>query len=412
MELCATADSRKLPCPAKFDTLHRKVPRMLSLLLPVIYLAFISLGLPDSLLGSAWPEMYQLMGMPISAAGIVTMIISACTIISSLLSDRLNRRLGTGVVVTVSVALTVVGMFGFSFAGTFPVLCAFAVPYGLGAGAIDAALNNYVALHYSSRQMSWLHCFWGVGTIISPYIMSHAISSGKGLSMGYRTVGFIQLGVLAVLLLALPLWKKVSAESKSIQENGNNETGSTGGKSFGVAHALKIRGIIFMLIGFLAFEAIEATVMLWASSFLFQTRGITEEKAAAFGSLFFIGITAGRFLSGFVSDRIGDRNMIRIGLAVVTVGIGVIALPIGGTVLPVIGFVLLGLGCAPVYPSIIHSTPFHFGKENSQSVIGIQMAFAYIGTTFSVSSPPMCRSVFSPRFFCSFSFYLPSCWNA
>ncbi len=354
---------------------------MLSLLLPVIYLAFISLGLPDSLLGSAWPEMYQLMGMPISAAGIVTMIISACTIISSLLSDRINRRFGTGVVVTVSVAMTVAGMFGFSFAGTFPVLCAFAVPYGLGAGAIDAALNNYVALHYSSRQMSWLHCFWGVGTIISPYIMSHAIASGKGWAMGYRIVGFIQVGVLAVLLLALPLWKKVSAESGSIQESGGNTTTSPDSKSFGVAHALKIPGVIFMLLGFLGSGVIESTIMLWASSFLFQTRGITEEKAAAFGSLYFIGITAGRFLSGFVSDRIGDRNMIRIGLSIVAVGIGVIALPFGGTLLPVFGFILLGIGCAPVYPSIIHSTPFHFGKENSQSVIGIQMAFSYIGSS-------------------------------
>ena len=354
---------------------------MLSLLLPVIYLAFISLGLPDSLLGSAWPEMYQLMGMPISAAGIVTMIISAFTIISSLLSDRINRRFGTGVVVTVSVAMTVAGMFGFSFAGTFPVLCAFAVPYGLGAGAIDAALNNYVALHYSSRQMSWLHCFWGVGTIISPYIMSYAIASGKGWAMGYRIVGFIQVGVLAVLLLALPLWKKVSAESGSIQESGGNTTTSPDGKSFGVAHALKIPGVIFMLLGFLGSGVIESTIMLWASSFLFQTRGITEEKAAAFGSLYFIGITAGRFLSGFVSDRIGDRNMIRIGLSIVAVGIGVIALPFGGTLLPVFGFILLGLGCAPVYPSIIHSTPFHFGKENSQSVIGIQMAFSYIGSS-------------------------------
>lgn len=354
---------------------------MLSLLLPVIYLAFISLGLPDSLLGSAWPEMYQLMGMPISAAGIITMIISACTIISSLLSDRINRRFGTGVVVTVSVAMTVAGMFGFSFAGTFPVLCAFAVPYGLGAGAIDAALNNYVALHYSSRQMSWLHCFWGVGTIISPYIMSYAIASGKGWSMGYRIVGFIQVGVLAVLLLALPLWKKVSAESGNIQESGGNTTTSADGKSFGVVHALKIPGVIFMLLGFLGSGVIESTIMLWASSFLFQTRGITEEKAAAFGSLYFIGITAGRFLSGFVSDRIGDRNMIRIGLSIVAVGIGVIALPFGGTLLSVFGFILLGIGCAPVYPSIIHSTPFHFGKENSQSVIGIQMAFSYIGSS-------------------------------
>ncbi len=351
---------------------------MSTLLLAIIYLAFISLGLPDSLLGSAWPEMHQQMQTPISAAGIITMTISIGTVIASLFSEKLTRRLGTRFVVAGSALLTVVALFGFSFSTTFWMLLLFALPYGLGAGAIDAALNNYVALHYSSRHMNWLHCFWGVGTIISPYLMSYALTGDLGWNGGYRLVGYVQLGIVAILILTLPLWKKVHAEPTKANEDNTI--------SAGVRKVFRIPGVVFVLFGFLAYCAAEGTVMLWASSYLYSAKGIPEEAAAALGALFFIGMTVGRFLAGFISARAGDKNMIRIGLLIAASGTLVIALPISGMVLPTLGFILIGLGFAPVYPSIIHATPGNFGEENSQAIIGIQMAFAYTGSTLA---PPL-----------------------
>lgn len=341
------------------------------MLLVIIYLAFISLGLPDSLLGSAWPVMHESFGLPVSYAGILSMIISGCTILSSLMSDRLTRSFGTRAVTVVSVFLTAAALFGFSVSDRFFYLCLWAVPYGLGAGAIDSALNNYVALHYKARHMSWLHCFWGVGTIISPYIMSHAITYSVW-NNGYRTVSFIQLGIFAILLLTLPAW--------NIHRSGSKEEGA--GKALGIKGALKIRGVPLLLAGFFAYCAAESTAMLWASSYLYEVRAVPRDIAAAFGSLFFVGITAGRFVSGLVSDRMGDRNMIRIGAAAAFCGALCILLPVKTDIPALSGFVITGIGCAPVYPSIIHSTPNNFGKENSQAIIGIQMASAYVGSTF------------------------------
>ncbi len=348
---------------------------MYTLLLIIIYLAFISLGLPDSLLGSAWPMMQQNFQVPISYAGIVTMIISGGTICSSLMSDRLTKNLGTGIVTTVSVLLTAVALFGFSTASAFWMLCLWAIPYGLGAGAIDAALNNYVALHYSSRHMSWLHCFWGIGTIISPYIMSYSLVSSSWQN-GYRTVSTIQIIITIILILSISLWNLQKAKISDKQAE----------KTLGLKNALKIKGVPQLLLGFFAYCSTEATVMLWASSYLVRTREITEEKAASFAALFFIGITVGRFLSGIVSEKLGDRRLIRIGTSIIAVGIICILLPVTTDFLVLSGFIIIGLGCAPIYPSIIHSTPNNFGKENSQSIIGIQMASAYIGSTFM---PPL-----------------------
>lgn len=342
---------------------------MYTLLLAVIYLAFISLGLPDSLLGSAWPTIRVDFDVPLSYMGIVSMIIAGGTIISGLMSERLTKKFGTRAVVVVSVLLTAVALFGFSTVGHFWQMCLWGIPYGLGAGAIDAALNNYVALYYNSRHMSWLHCFWGVGTIVSPYIMSYALTHSSW-SGGYRNVSYIQFGILAVLLCALPLWK-INKDPGAAEENK---------PLLGLRGALKIKGVPTLLIGFYAYCAAEATTMLWASSYLEGTRGISKDKAAAFGSLFFIGITVGRFLSGFISDKLGDNRMIRLGTAVALFGVILIALPIGHA--SMIGFVIIGLGCAPVYPCIIHSTPSNFGAENSQGIIGIQMASAYVGSTF------------------------------
>ncbi len=342
-------------------------------LLAVIYLAFVSLGLPDSLLGAAWPTIHEVWNVPISYMGFVTMTISLSTIACSLLAERLTRRFGTRVVTFASVCLTALALYGFSTATAFWQLCLWGIPYGLGAGAIDASLNNYVALHYNSRHMSWLHCFWGVGTIISPYILSFALSYGTW-TLGYRAVSFLQLGIALALLLAMPLWK-VNPEASARH---------SGAKPLGLRGVLKIRGVPTLLVMFLCYCAAESTATLWASSFLEGVRGVTKEEAAAFGSLVFIGITLGRFLAGFITDRVGDGKMILLGTGIALAGVGLTALPF--TAASIAGFVIIGLGYAPIYPCIIHSTPAHFGPENSQGIIGVQMACAYLGSTFM---PPL-----------------------
>lgn len=346
---------------------------MVSLLLAIIYIAFISLGLPDSLLGSAWPVMYKELNAPISYAGIISMIISAGTIVSSLFSDKITRKLGTGLVTAISVLLTASALFGFSISNSFFLLCLFAVPYGLGAGAVDAALNNYVALHYNSRQMSWLHCFWGVGASISPYIMGYAIGAGHGWRNGYSMVSIIQIFLTVILFLSLPLWKRktvVTPEGEDYEA------------PISLKDALRIKGVVFVLISFFAYCAFESTAGLWISTYLVENRGMNSETAANFASLFYLGITFGRFLCGFIADKIGDKNMIRIGVATMFVGVVFIALPMNVTIIALIGLMIAGLGAAPVYPCIIHSTPNNFGKENSHAIIGIQMASAYVGSTF------------------------------
>lgn len=338
-------------------------------LLALIYLAFISLGLPDSLLGSAWPLMHLEMGVPISYMGIITMLISGGTIVSSLMSDRLTRKFGTKILTVASVFLTVIALFGFSFANNFSMLIAFAIPYGIGAGAIDAALNNYVALHYKAKHMSWLHCFWGVGTIVSPFVMGYALTSSTW-NNGYRIVGFMQLVIAIILLLTLPVWKV------------NEDVVSTAGEDVGLFKALRIKGVTFLLLGFLAYCAAETTTMQWASTYFVEVKGISVERAASFASLFYIGITAGRFISGFITDKLGDRKMILLGSSVLIVGILTLAIPSSSYELAFASFIIIGLGCAPIYPCIIHSTPYNFGAKNSGAIIGIQMASAYLGATF------------------------------
>ena len=338
-------------------------------LLALIYLAFISLGLPDSLLGSAWPLMHLEMGVPISYMGIITMLISGGTIVSSLMSDRLTRKFGTKILTVASVFLTVIALFGFSFANNFSMLIAFAIPYGIGAGAIDAALNNYVALHYKAKHMSWLHCFWGVGTIVSPFVMGYALTSSTW-NNGYRIVGFMQLVIAIILLLTLPVWKV------------NEDVVSTAGEDVGLFKALRIKGVTFLLLGFLAYCAAETTTMQWASTYFVEVKGISVERAASFASLFYIGITAGRFISGFITDKLGDRKMILLGSSVLIVGILTLAIPSSSYELAFASFIIIGLGCAPIYPCIIHSTPYNFGTKNSGAIIGIQMASAYLGATF------------------------------
>lgn len=348
---------------------------MYSLLLAIIYLAFISLGLPDSLLGSCWPVMHTELSVPVSYMGIITILASGCTIISSLVSNKLTRKFKTPMVTLVSVIIISIGLYGFSISTNFWMLMLFAIPYGLGGGSIDAALNNYVALHYNSKHMSWLHCFWGVGTIISPFVMSYTLTN-SGWQAGYRIIALVQLGIAIILLLTLPLWKV----------NQTSEQASAAEKSVGIIDALKIKGVPFLLLGFFAYCAAEATAMGWASTYFVHVKNITEEKAAAFASLFFIGLTIGRFLGGFIMDKLSDRKMILLGAGIATCGVLGLLLPFTGSTIALISFVLIGFGFAPIYPCIIHSTPSNFGAENSGAIIGIQMASAYIGSTFM---PPL-----------------------
>lgn len=357
---------------------------MYALLLAIIYLAFVSLGLPDSLIGAGWPVMHEDPGVPVAFAGILTMIIAGGTIVSSLASERLTNRFGAGIVTAVSVGLTAAALIGFSFSGSFWMLCLWAIPYGLGAGAVDAALNNYVALHYAARHMNWLHSFWGVGASISPFVMSYALSSGHGWSTAYWTVGLIQGALTIALIASLPLWRRVNAMAPVDVETSDDAPAAK--THTPLAKALKIPGVTLVLITFFAYCALETTSILWASTYLVQDRAVTPTTAAAFASLFVLGITAGRFLAGFFADRIGDKLLIRGGFALVAIGALMLALPLPTTVVALAGLVVAGIGCAPIYPAIIHATPENFGRENSQAIIGIQMAAAYTGSTFA---PPL-----------------------
>lgn len=364
---------------------------MCSLLLAIIYLSFISLGLPDSLIGSAWPIMHVDLGVSMSSAGIITIIISVGTIIASFFSNALTNKLGTGLVTAISVTLTALGLIGFSFAKAFWMLCVFAIPYGLGAGAVDAALNNYVALNYPARHLSWLHCMWGVGASISPYIMSFALTGGLGWGSGFRIVFYIQISLSAILFFTLPVWKKCVKKSSNFENNidrisKNGAIEQTEQKEVSTASVFRIKGIFLVFIAFFAYCAMEQTAGLWATSYLVNYKGIEATVAAKFASFFYIGITLGRGISGFFAEKLGDKRLIRFGTIIILIGILLVAIPTSASWPSLVGLIVIGLGCAPVYPAIIHSTPDNFGKENSQAVIGVQMAFAYIGIT---AMPPL-----------------------
>ena len=345
---------------------------MFQLLLIIIYLSFISLGLPDSLLGAAWPTMYPQLAVPVSYAGIISLIIAAGTVVSSLQSDRLTRRFGTGRVTAFSVATTAVALFGFYVSSRFWQLCLWAIPYGLGAGSVDASLNNYVALHYKSKHMSWLHCMWGVGASAGPYIMGFVMTHGGSWSGGYRSIALIQIVLTAILFCSLPLWKG----RPQVTDDAGNQVEA---KPLSLRQVLNIRGVKQVLVCFFCYCALEQTTGLWASSYLTLHKGVSPETAAGFASMFFLGITAGRALSGFLTMRLSDVQMIRLGQGLIGGGIVIMLLPLGAAA-SLAGFVIIGLGCAPVYPCIIHSTPAHFGADKSQAIIGIQMACAYVGT--------------------------------
>ncbi len=365
---------------------------MLHLLLAVIYISFISLGLPDALLGSAWPSMYGEFGVPVSYAGGISMIIAVGTVISSLLSDRLTRKLGAGKVTAISVGMTAAAIFGFSISHSFEMLCLWAVPYGLGAGSVDAALNNYVALHFASRHMSWLHCMWGVGASLGPYIMGHALMAGGGWNMGYRYIALLQVVLTVVLLLSLPLWKAPT----------DNKADAEPAPAMTLAQILRIPGAKAVMVTFFCYCAAEQTAGLWASSYLVLQKEVSTQTAASFAGLFFIGITVGRALSGFLTMKLNDTQMVRLGQGIIAAGIAAFLLPLGEYA-ALVGLILIGLGCAPIYPCIIHATPDHFGADKSQAIIGVQMASAYVGTCLM---PPLFGLIANHITVSLFPFYL------
>lgn len=350
---------------------------MFSLLLALIYVSFISLGLPDSLLGSAWPQMQESLGVSLSLGGVISFIITASTILSSLMSHQVIQRFGTGAVTMCSVAMTALALFGFSLSNSFFALCLWAIPYGLGAGSVDAALNNFVALHCKAKHMSWLHCFWGIGATGGPYIMGLCLSRGMGWQAGYRTISFLQMALTLILLLSLPLWKKQELPLSG-GETVRPQTPQWG-------KLLKRPGVKAALTAFFFYSALELTTGLWGSSYMVAVRGISAETAAKWISLFYLGITAGRFFSGFLTLRFSDDAMVRLGEGTAIVGILLMLLPLHNLFL-CLGLILTGLGCAPIYPSLLHATPQRFGKSLSQSLMGTQMAISYLGST---TMPPV-----------------------
>ena len=342
---------------------------MVSVLLIIIYITFISLGLPDALLGAAWPVMHRDLQVDLSMAGIIALTISAGTVVASLLSDRLTIWLGTAKITAISVGLTAMALFGFSVSTSYWQLLLWSVPYGLGAGSVDASLNNYVAIHYSSRCMSWLHCMWGIGASTGPYILGAALAEGMSWNAGYLYIALFQILLTCVLILSLPLWKP---RQRAAEQAGSNT------KPLTMKQILTIPGAKEILIAFFCYCAAEQTAILWASSYFVLHNAVTEELAASFGSLFLLGLTAGRAISGFLSVKLNDANLIRLGQGILVLGILVMLLPMGNMA-GILGLLLMGLGCAPIYPCVIHSTPAHFGEQNSQAIIGVQMAAAYVG---------------------------------
>ncbi len=336
-------------------------------LLVIIYLSFISLGLPDSLLGSAWPTMVADLHAPLWGAGLISMTVSLCTVVSSVNSARLIRRFGTGRLTAFSGMLTATALLGMSVAPHYVFLLMLAIPLGLGAGAVDSAMNNYVALHCEAKHMNWLHCFWGVGTVISPYVMSGVLSLGMKWPAGYRTVSVMQFALSMVLFSTLGLWggEKAKEEERSA-------------KVLSIKQVLALPGAKQGLLGFTSYCAVEQTFILWSSTYLVMARGLDAALAASLGGLFFIGMTLGRGISGFIAIRLSPRKMVRLGQVMMTLGALLLFVP--GQGVGIFGLLFMGLGCAPVYPNIVQDTPRNFGAENSQAVIGVQMAFAYMGS--------------------------------
>lgn len=358
---------------------------MATLLLVIIYLAFISLGLPDSLLGAAWPVMQSDLGVPLETAGFLFMMIAGGTIISSLVSGKVLKRFGTSKVTFVSVFMTAGALLGFQFAPSIAWLVLCAIPLGLGAGAVDTGLNDYVATNYKAHHMSWLHCFWGVGATLGPVIMAQFISEGTSWRNGYLTISGIQFALVLILLITLPLWKRVTHNNNNAASNEIMETNAVRHEENNELKPLQVKGVKLALASFLFYCGVEATMGLWGSSFLVNMKGLSAAAAAQWVSLYYAGITVGRFITGFITFKMTNRALIRSGQLIAAVGAIILFLPLP-SIFSLVGFIIIGLGLAPIFPCMLHETPTHFGKKHSQSIMGYQMAVAYTGTTFL---PPM-----------------------
>lgn len=354
---------------------------MATVFLIIIYMAFISLGLPDSMLGAAWPIMRLDYGAPVETAGLLSMIVVAGTIISSLASSAVLKRLGTGMVTFISVAVTALALLGFSYSSSVVWLAVLALPLGLGAGSIDTGLNNYVATHYKAHHMSWLHCFWGIGAMLGPIIMSRYIAGGDSWRTGYFTVSMIQFALVVLLFISLPLWKRAGKSSSPQAENVRNEPETVMAAEAASGNVLRIKGVKLAMITFLFYCGVEATVGLWGSSYLVNVKGVSAATAAGWVSLYYGGITAGRLITGFITFRFSNKELIRGGLAISMLGALVLALPLPA-VFSLVAFILIGLGSAPIFPCMLHETPARFGQANSQKIMGYQMALAYTGGAF------------------------------
>lgn len=342
---------------------------MVTLLLIIIYIAFISLGLPDSMLGAAWPTIRGDLSLPLSGAGLISMIISGGTIVSSMMSGKLINKLGTAKLTLISVFMTAMALMGFSFSKNYLWLCIMAIPLGLGAGAVDAALNNFVALHFSARHMSWLHCFWGIGATTGPIIMSVAIYKSGMWQNGYLSIAIIQICLVVILLTSLPLWRMFNDNVEDAIADNSNQ------------NVFRLSGIRPALISFFCYCAIETTAGLWGASYLVQTKGVAADVAAGWISIYYLGITVGRLINGFITSKLSNPLLIRIGQIIIGVGAAILII-FNQIYVNLFGLILIGMGCAPIFPSMLHETPVRFGKNNSSKLMGLQMAFAYMGSTF------------------------------
>ncbi len=363
---------------------------MATLLLIIIYIAFISLGLPDSMLGAAWPTMRIDLAMPMAGAGLISMIISGGTIVSSIFSGKLINKLGTAKLVIISVFMTAIALFGFAFNKNYFWFCIMGIKLGLGAGSVDSALNNFVALHYSARHMSWLHCFWGIGATTGPIIMSASIARNGLWQKGYFTVAVIQISLVVILVLSLPLWKR-------FQNNGEEENAIQNSEK----NVFRLRGINLALLSFFCYCAVETTTGLWGASYLVNTKGVSADVAAGWIAIYYFGITIGRFINGFVTSKLSNNALIRGGQIIIGLG-ALLLLGFNNSYISLIGFILIGTGCAPIFPSMLHETPVRFGKNNSSRLMGLQMAFAYMGTTFIPPILGLLFGVIGIRFYPAF----------
>ncbi len=344
------------------------ISSMSTLLLIVIYITFIGLGIPDSLFGTAWPAIYSAFGVAISHANFVTSIISGGTILSSLLSTRLIKCFGTAKVTAVSTAMTAGALLGFSIAPNIIFLCLFAVPLGIGAGAIDTALNNYVALHYRAVHMNFLHCFYGIGVSLSPYLMSLMLSATGNWRQGYQTVFWVQLGIAIMTIISIPLWKKINSTDSYEEENA---------LVIGIIDLLKDLKVRRVCLVFLGSCAIEYTCGVWGSTFLVTEKQMAVDAAAKVIMFYYIGMALGRFSSGILALKCTSQQMIKIGQCITLIAIALLLLPLSPIATSGALF-LIGLGNGPIFPNMIHLTPENFGKERSQAVVSIQMSASYI----------------------------------